>query len=72
MRMTQHCETRCIQRKISSNDIEMTLQFGITTLDKRVLGVKSCLALLNAIDKWTKELENAKTNNEFNLQELRS
>ena len=60
MRMTNHFETRCIQRHIADHEVKMALRFGLIVRDKRTLGEKSCLALIKAIDQWTEAIESAR------------
>lgn len=46
MRESRHFKTRHLQRRISNNDVDMALQFGIQNVGKIVLSEKSCLALI--------------------------
>ena len=59
MRTTRHFETRCIQRRIADHEVKLALRFGIAVRDKRTLGEKSCLALIQAIDVMTRVIEEA-------------
>lgn len=70
MRESLHFKTRCLQRRISNNDVDMALQFGIQNGGKIVLSEKSCLALIKSIDHWISEIEMAKKGGEFKVRRM--